>query len=66
MKWALVIESTVSGYYVREIREADQKPPYHPTQISHCRWIAIPRDEEAHVGDIWNGESFHPPRTDLH
>ena len=66
MKWALVMESSVHGFYVSEIREAEEKPPYHPSHIRLWRWIKVSPGEEVRVGDIWTGESFHPPRIDQH
>ncbi len=66
MKWALVMESSVHGYYVSEIRDAEQKPLYHPSHIRHWRWIKIPPSEDVRVGDIWSGESFHSPQVGPH
>jgi len=66
MKWALVIESSLHGYYVSEIREAEQQPPYHPSHLRLWHWIMVPSGEDVRVGDIWTGECFHPPQVSPH
>ena len=63
MKWALVMESSVHGFYVSEIMESEDKPNYHPTHLRGWRWIAVNQGEEVRVGDIWHGQSFHTPEV---